>query len=90
MQDYTTRELTPDESAALTKDLQEVLMRHNCEMGVISSINLMKRVETVSIKPEDLNEGVPSPYVENGESNEPETNTAPEESSESDSAEPAK
>jgi len=41
-----TRELTIEEAQALTKDLQEVLKKHNCEMGVVSSIQLMKYVES--------------------------------------------
>lgn len=42
---YSTRELTKEEGEALTKDLQEVLLKHNCEMGVTSTIQLLKRVE---------------------------------------------
>ena len=49
------QELTKEEAEALTKDLQEVLAKHNCEMGVKSSIELLKRVEET-----------PSPYL-NGE-----------------------
>lgn len=49
----TTRELTPEETASLTKDLQEVLIKHNCEMGVTSTINLMKRIDEI-----------PSPYTD--------------------------
>lgn len=52
-----TRELTKEEGEALTKDLQEVLKKHNAEMGVISSIQLLKRVE----------EEIKSPFIENGE-----------------------
>lgn len=63
MENFTTRELTKSEADALTKDLQEVLKKHNCEMGVVSSIQLLKRVEL----PE---EGIPTPYMEsNGENN---------------------
>lgn len=42
---YTTVELTKEEGDALTKDLQEVLAKHNAELGVVSSIQLLKRVE---------------------------------------------
>ncbi len=42
---YTTRELTKEEGEALTKDMQEVLERHNADMGVIASIQLLKREE---------------------------------------------
>lgn len=54
MKDYTLEELSKDESEAVTKELQEVLKKYNCEMGVTSTINILKRVET----------GVPSPFIE--------------------------
>ena len=38
--------LTQPELEALTKDLQEVLIKHNAEMGVTSTINLMKVVSS--------------------------------------------
>ncbi len=41
----TTRDLTPQEAAALTQDLQEVLKKHGCELGVTSNITLMKYLE---------------------------------------------
>jgi len=47
-----TRELTKEEGEALTKDLQEVLTKHNCELGVVSSIQLLRRTD---------DEGVVSP-----------------------------
>jgi len=37
------RELTKEEGDALTKDIQEVLEKHNAELGVIASIQLLKR-----------------------------------------------
>jgi len=40
-----TRPMTEPELKALTKDLQEVLVKHNAEMGVTSSINLMKVID---------------------------------------------
>jgi len=46
------RELTKEEGDALTKDLQDVLAKHDAELGVSSSITLMKRVD---------DEGIPSP-----------------------------
>jgi len=39
------RELTKEEAEALTKDLTEVLAKHDCELGVVSSIQLLKREE---------------------------------------------
>ncbi len=61
MEEYTTRELTKEEGDALTKDLQEVLKKHNAEMGVVSSIQLLKRVE--------ITKDIVSPFVppHNGE-----------------------
>lgn len=42
---YDLRELTKEEGDALTKDLQDVLAKHGCEMGVTSAIQLLKREE---------------------------------------------
>lgn len=44
MEEFTLQELSPEEGAALTKDLQDVLTKHNCEMGVKAAIQLLKRV----------------------------------------------
>lgn len=44
MSDYELKELTKQEGEALTKDLQDVLAKHGCEMGVVSNIQLLKRV----------------------------------------------
>lgn len=63
--EYHLEEPTIEEHAALTKDLQEVLIKHNAEMGVTSSINLMKRVPNTVEAPK---EEIPSSYTENGES----------------------
>ena len=41
-----TRPMTEPELKALTVDLQAVLVKHNAEMGVTSSINLMKVIES--------------------------------------------
>ena len=49
--EHITRELTKEEGDALTKDLQDVLEKHNAEMGVISSIQLLKRVPKEIISP---------------------------------------
>ena len=54
----STRELTKEEADALTKDMMEVLEKHGAEMGVLASIQLLKREEEIL-----------SPYNENGESN---------------------
>ena len=66
--EYTLEEPTKEEADALTKDLQEVLARHNCEMNVTSTIQLLKRVPA---------DGILSPInreeLENGDQTEPET-----------------
>ncbi len=54
-----TVELTHDEAQALTKDLQEVLAKHNCEMSVASSIQLLKRVELPDEPINDTTEETP-------------------------------
>lgn len=42
----TVRPLTQEELEALTADLQAVLVKHNAEMGVTSTINLMKVISS--------------------------------------------
>ena len=64
---YELKELTKEEGDALTKDLQEVLAKHNCEMGVTSAIQLLKRVET--------SEPTVSPIQIHGDSNATEEKT---------------
>lgn len=54
------RELTNEEAEALTKDLNELLERHNCEIGVLSKIQLLKRVDKEEIK---------NPFMPNGDNN---------------------
>lgn len=54
-----TRPLTKEEAEALEKDLTAVLEKHNCDMGVVASIQIMKRSE----------EGIPSPFIENNAEN---------------------
>jgi len=46
------RELTKEEAEALTKDLTEVLIKHGAEMGVRSTIELLKREESDEKAPE--------------------------------------
>ena len=40
-----TRPLTPEEFEALSKELNEVLIKHNADMSVKSTIELTKRIE---------------------------------------------
>jgi len=58
-------QFSPEELQSLTDDLQAVLLKHNAEMGITSSINLMKVVETPDessdtpaeeVQPETVNE----------------------------------
>jgi len=56
---YELKELSKEEGEQLTKELQEVLAKYNAEMGVSSSIQLLKRVEITEpilspIQPKDL------------------------------------
>lgn len=50
---YKLAELTKEEADALTADLQAVLLKHGCEMGVTSNINLLKRVKVEAPKAEE-------------------------------------
>lgn len=58
MDQYTTRELTKEEGDALTKDMQEVLEKHNAEITVVSAIQLLKR---------ESKGDIPSPFIINGD-----------------------
>lgn len=42
---YTLKELSPEEAKKVTEELQAVLAKYDCEMGVTSAINIMKRQE---------------------------------------------
>jgi len=74
-----TRELTQEEQEALTKDLTEVLEKHNADLGVVARIEILKRVEEPKESPESE---VVSPYAD-GESND---NTNKETDSETESS----
>lgn len=63
-----TRELTKEEADALTKDLTEVLDKHNCEIGVVSTIQLLKRIE----------EEIKSPFMPKDGENNDKTEETPE------------
>lgn len=80
--DSNLRDLTPEEAAALTKDLTDVLQKHGAEMGVKSTIELLKRVD------EATEDAIPSPYGTTDKTEEI-PYTPPEEGSQSDSGEPA-
>lgn len=64
-----TRPLNTEEMKSLTDDLQAVLKKHNCEMGVTSTINLIKVVE---------NSNESATNTENKENFTPETDTEAE------------
>lgn len=52
---YTLEEPPKEEFEALTKELTAILTKYNCEIGVKSSIEILKRVEAKE-------EGIPTPY----------------------------
>lgn len=86
--DYQTVELTQEEMANVTKDLQDILEKHNCEMQVISNIHILKR--QIVEEPEKI-DVIKSPYDgEKPTNNETETNATSEESSGSSSKESPK
>jgi len=65
--DYELQELSKEEAEALTKDLQEVLAKYNAEMGVSSTINLMKRApKPVPTPAEFLSDDQPDTQTESG------------------------
>ncbi len=72
------RPLNQEEGDALTKDLQEVLLKHGAELGVKANIELLKRVESIK-----------SPFTPDGTNTEDKLNPAPspEESSKGDNGE---
>ena len=43
--DYTTRELTKEEGDELTKDMNALLEKHGAEVGVVASLQFLKREE---------------------------------------------
>ena len=59
--DYTTRELTKEEGDALSTEMIALLEKHGAELGVVSSIQILKRVPA--------NEDTPSPYQDGEEPN---------------------
>lgn len=42
--DYELKDLAADEAEKITKELQEVLAKYDCEMGTSTTINIFKRV----------------------------------------------
>jgi len=69
--------LNKEEMDALTKDLQAVLIKHNADMGVQSTITLMK------------SPGIPTPYGEDKKEEDNKSITEAESGSESGSPEPS-
>lgn len=51
--DEKTVPLSKEEFEIVSADLQEVLTKHNVEMGITSTINLMKRVPVENKPTED-------------------------------------
>lgn len=83
--DYTTTELSEQEIADVTKELQEVLAKYNCEMQVISNIHILKRVP---VEVAEKVEVIKSPY--DGAGSTPETDTTSEEGGGNGNTEPTK
>lgn len=69
---YRLEDLSPEEAKTVTEKLQAVLAEHNCEMGVTSSIQILKRVDVAPAASE--NTDVVSPIqkddLENGSGSE--------------------
>ena len=72
------RPLNQEELEALTKDLQEVLEKHGAEMGVTSTINLMKVVDD---EPKPESENTTDESAETAEDKAEETDSPSEEGS---------
>lgn len=62
---YKLEELSPEVGEQLKAELQAVLAKYDAEMGVTSSIQLLKRVEA--------KDPVPSPFIVNEGENPTET-----------------
>lgn len=58
-QDYQTSELTNEEMAEVTKELQDVLEKYDCEMQVLSNIHILKRQNVETPEKVDV---ISSPY----------------------------
>lgn len=52
--------LTSDEMKDFTVDMDALLLKHNCEIGVVSTIKVMKRIDKIE---EVTEEDIKSPYV---------------------------
>lgn len=58
MGDYSLEELSKEEGEKLTIELQAVLAKYNAEMGVSSSIQLLRRVPTdLTPSPKEFTDG---------------------------------
>jgi len=55
-----TRALDKEEFEAFSKDMDALLLKHNCEIGVVSTIKIMKRIDKIQ---EVKEEGIKSPFV---------------------------
>ncbi len=86
---YKLGALTPEGGKSLTLELQAVLEKYGCEMGVKAHIEILKRIPLTS---EEMKDPILSPYNENTDGNENKTeensDSETEKSSEGDSGEP--
>lgn len=68
---YTTAPLDEETMNLFKKQLDALLEKYNCEVGIISTIQILKRVESPQ----------PSPYVETTDKTEENPDSSSEESS---------
>ena len=54
--DYTLENITPEEQALLTKEIEVILDKYNCEMGVETNIRIWKRKEKANDNTNDHTE----------------------------------
>lgn len=48
---YSLKELTSEEAESIAKEIQAVLEKYDCEMGVVASMQIMKRQEDAVLSP---------------------------------------
>lgn len=60
MDKYTLGEMNQEEFEAMSKDLNAILEKYNCEIGVKSQIEILKRIPIKE-------EGIPTPYIKDDE-----------------------
>ncbi len=84
--EYTLEDPTDEEMTNMTKELQDVLAKYNCEMSVKSTIQLYKRIPVEVPEKTDV---IQSPYGNEDTTKEESNEPAPEGGSEGSGEEPA-